>query len=140
VLEYDEMRDCPDDQVIASQPAPRVMLYYERVAHNPGVPPQRSLSMLRELGGGCVRQGSLDVESTGFIKKFERKHAAVWPREYKKRAGLASPLLFLYDSEHAPRPHRVYSLAGMVLSNPPKPSKVRKTPSWPRSWANFSLL
>jgi hypothetical protein len=25
-------------------------------------------------------------------------------------------------------------------ANPPSPLKVRKTPSWPRSWDNFSLL
>eukprot|EP01052_Picozoa_sp_SAG31_P006345 SAG31_NODE_290_length_18324_cov_33.408889_14_plen_262_part_00 len=42
--EYDEVQDCPDDQ--------------------------RSVAMLKELGGGAVRTGPLDKEASGFIKKY----------------------------------------------------------------------
>lgn len=48
----------------------------------------------------------MDREATGFIKKFEHNHAVVWPRDYRSRKALDSPLLFLYDSETSNKPHR----------------------------------
>eukprot|EP01052_Picozoa_sp_SAG31_P006344 SAG31_NODE_290_length_18324_cov_33.408889_13_plen_468_part_00 len=51
----------------------------------------------------------------------ERKHAVIWPREHGKKKHLRkNPLLFLFDSETANKPHRVVTLAGTVLSNPTK--------------------
>ena len=69
VNEYDQLRDCVDEQ--------------------------RSIDQLRELAGGPIQEGMLEREA-GLRKRFEPRLCIIWPKDWKIY-GMAGPKLFLYE-------------------------------------------
>ena len=82
-------------------------------------------------------QGRTEKGGTGMTMAEYRAHYCVW-------AVLASPLILSADlrtieAEH-PECLALMLNPEILAVNQVRKSLVRKTPSWPRSWANCSLL
>jgi hypothetical protein len=82
-------------------------------------------------------QGRTEKGGTGMTMAEYRAHYSVW-------AVLASPLILSADlrtieAEH-PECLALMLNPEILAVNQVRKSLVRKTPSWPRSWANCSLL
>ena len=81
--------------------------------------------------GGPIKSGWLECQGDGvFNKKFERRYATLWPRNFN-RLSMPSPQLYLWESDRLgnlsdgteqTKPARVMLLKGNEISIPDKPS------------------
>lgn len=81
--------------------------------------PKERTSMHMAEAGGVIKTGQLFSES-GMLKKFEKRYATVWPRNFQK-LNMVAPQLYLWEGENEQtKPARVLPLHGMVVSLPDK--------------------
>jgi hypothetical protein len=81
--------------------------------------PNERTSTHMEEAGGIIKTGYLFSES-GMLKKFEKRYATVWPRNFRK-LNMTAPQLYLWEGEGVQtKPARVIPLQGMAVSLPDK--------------------